>query len=521
LENIVLNRVIDLSLLSLPQGTGSLPHDRLSPHIEPTGPGHPRQFVQSVCQTLPYTFPNGEIGVDVYLGDSLPHTHAECLWLEESTILGEVPQQLKWAVRDIASVPAAEWTRELSVIDLTHIDKDESPSLKVVQEAARHLRYGDYVAWYTGEHAYRAAIDIKSRPTPGIRHDVAEWLVETMGIVGIMADIPVDPVLDYGKVGAGAAKVHTYFYQNAVLMIDNTVNFDQIGDERVFLNGGVTLKTAGIGSSPARAVAIRGDLATAGSGDMVDLFTAMHPNAGFELDNPIERIEPFELQADIYRRYEIFGMQIAAEPEAEAQKSRRAPVRAKRDFGSPIRLFNSHLGTHMYLPSAPSGDLAAGTLRAGVPQLPASSDLIGPATLIDLTAVGPMQTVGKPLLQRQARDLKAGDIALLWTGFSDRYYRRPDYLSLSPRFDIEAIRWLVERGVKLIVTDAATLEPHPWELHRASEVQALQVAHRVPTVLMATNLWLLRQKRMTVSCAPTPLVGLPTTPTRVIAIEQW
>lgn len=508
----MLNRVVDLSLLSVPQVGGGLPNDRLSPHIEPTGPGHPRQFVQSVCQTLPYAFPNGEIGVDVYLGDSLPHTHAECLWLEETTILGEVPRQLKWAVRDIASVPAAEWTRELSVIDLTHVDKDESPSLKVVQEAAKHLRYGDYVAWYTGEHAYRAANNIKSRATPGIRHDVAEWLVETMGIVGIMADIPVDPVLDYGKVGAGAAKVHTYFYQNAVLMIDNTVNFDQIGDERVFLSGGVTLKTAGIGSSPVRAVAVRGDLARAGASDMVDLFTVMHPNAGFELDRPVERIEPFELQADIYKRYEVFGMQIAAEPEAEAQKSRRVPVRTQRDFGSPIRLFNSHLGTHMYLPPLPG---------TGAPRLPASSELMGPATLVDLTSVGPMQTVSKALLQRQADGLKPGDIALLWTGFSDRYFHRPDYLRLTPRFDIEAIRWLAEQGVKLGVTDAATLEPHPWELHRPSEVQAVQAEHGIPMVVMATNLWLLRQKRMMVSCAPTPLAGLPTTPTRVVAIEQW
>lgn len=82
--------------------------------------------------------------------------------------------------------------------------------------------------------------------------------MEEKGIVGIMSDIPVDPVLDYGKVGAGAGQVHTYFYQNAVLMIDHAVNFHRLSGERVFFCGGVCLKTSGIGSSPARAIALQG-----------------------------------------------------------------------------------------------------------------------------------------------------------------------------------------------------------------------------------------------------------------------
>ncbi|MCZ7571525.1 MAG: cyclase family protein [Ardenticatenaceae bacterium] len=518
----MLRRVVDLSLGTVPLTTGPLPNDALATHIEPTGPGHPRQFVQRVGLTLPYVFPNREIGVDVYLGDSLPHTHAECLWQEETTILGEVPQKLKWAVRDIATVPAAEWTREAAVIDLTHLDPAEPAPLQAVQEAARHLRWGDFVIWSTGGHARRAAQGEKGTlPTPGIRHEVAQWMVEEKGIVGIMSDIPVDPVQDYGRVGAGAAGVHTYFYQHAILMLDNAVNFDRLRAERVWLSGGLCLKTHGVGSSPARAIAVRGELETSGPGDLVDMFTAMEPNGGAAATDPIRRVEPYGLQPEIFKRYEVFGMQIAGEPEAETLKARKGPVRPQRDFGSPIRLFNSHLGTFMRIPYEPAGRLEDGTLRVKQIKPLASADLIGPAVVVDLTQVGPQQTVSQALIAQQAADLQPGEIVLLWTGFSDRYYHRADYLEWSPRFEIKALEWLLDRGARMLITDAASLEPHLWSDQLLSEVDPLLYARGVPAVVLATNLWLVRQKRCYVICSPVPLAGLPTAPTRVVAIEAW
>ena len=58
---------------------------------------------------------------DVYLGDSLPHTHAESLLVNKVTILSQIPRNQRWAVRDIASVPAAKWVREAAVIYLSHL----------------------------------------------------------------------------------------------------------------------------------------------------------------------------------------------------------------------------------------------------------------------------------------------------------------------------------------------------------------------------------------------------------------
>lgn len=517
----MLRRIIDLSIQCDPLTSGTLSKWPLPSHIEPTGPGHPRQFVQRVCHTIPYAFDNDEIGVDVYLGDSLPHTHAESLLVNKVTILSQIPRNQRWAVRDIASVPAAEWVREAAVIDLSHLDPKVAPSLEVVKEASRHLKWGDFVIWRTGHHERVAGPldNIEQSKAPGIPFEVAQWLVEEKGVVGIMSDAPVDPVHDYGRVGAAVAKVHTYFYENAVLMIDSGINFEGLDADRVFFCGGVCLKSSGIGSSPARAIALKGSSPDLASREVVDMFTMMRPSTGRSTSTPIQRLEPFELQPYIFKRYEVYGMQIAGDLSHEALQTHGNYIRPQRDYGSPIRLFNSHLGTYMRIPHTISGHGKDGDLVVSDIVNVSSSQLVGPALVLDLTSVGPQQVVSQRLLEIEAVDLRPGDIALLWTGFSDRYYKRPDFLRWSPRFDLKGLEWLLDRGAKMFVTDAASLEPNPWDDHLPSSVDPLLVARGVPAVVCATNLWLLRKKRCFVICSPIPLKGLSTAPTRVIAIE--
>ncbi len=519
----MLRRVVDLSLQCDPLNSLPLSDWPLASHVEPTGPGHPRQFVQRVCHITPYRFDNGEIGVDIYLGDSLPHTHAESLFAETTTILDQIPKNRRWAVRDIASVPAAEWAREAAVIDLTHLDPNEAPSLAAVKEAAQHLRWGDFVIWRTGYHKRVAGpqAKIEQLKSPGIPFEVAQWMVEKKGISGIMSEIPVDPVQDYGKVGALVGKVHPYFYQSAVLMVDVGINLDQLEDNRVFFCGGLCLKTSGIGSSPARAIALQGKSPELSGRKIVDLFTPMRASSGLTTSNPIQRLEPLELQPDIFKRYEVFGMQLAADPSSEEDQRRGAETRPYRDFGCPIRLFNSHLGTHIRIPHAISVEAKDGGLAVGEIKTLTSEQLVGPACLVDLTSLGPRQIVSQRLLEKEAANLQPGDIALLWTGFSDRYYKRSDFLQWSPRFDLKGLEWLIDRGAKMLVTDAASLEPHPWEDHLPSVADPLLSSRSIPAIVCATNMWLLRKNRCFVICSPTPLEGLPTSPTRVIAVEDW
>src|SRR5574341_713233 len=99
-------RSVDLTLPCHPSTSGPLKPHPLPGYLEPTGPGHPRQFLQRICHTLPYAFKTNEIGVDVYLGDSLPHTHAESLLVNRITIRNEIPESRRWVIRDVASIPA-------------------------------------------------------------------------------------------------------------------------------------------------------------------------------------------------------------------------------------------------------------------------------------------------------------------------------------------------------------------------------------------------------------------------------
>lgn len=92
-----------------------------------------------------------------------------------------------------------------------------------------------------------------------------------------------------------------------------------------------------------------------------------------------------------------------------------------------------------------------------------SAQFIGPARLLDLTSVGPQQVLSQCLLEKWDAGLRPGDIALLWTGFSERYYERSDFLRWNPRFDLQSLEWLLDCGAKMLVTDASSLEPHQWD----------------------------------------------------------
>jgi kynurenine formamidase len=133
-----------------------------------------------------------------------------------------------------------------------------------------------------------------------------------------------------------------------------------------------------------------------------------------------------------------------------------------------------------------------------------SAQFIEPARLLDLTGGGPQQVVSQRLLEKWAVDLRPGDIALLWTGFSERYYERSDFLRWSPRFDLQSLEWLLDCGAKMLVTDAASLEPHPWDDHLSSSVDPFLATRGVPAVVCATNLWLLRKEKCFVICSPIP-----------------
>ena len=506
----MIRRVVDLTLTVHPQRgrhAEILPR-RLPPDIEPSGPERPRKDIQRLCLVRPYHIGDQpeDVAVDVTLGDSLPHTHAESLWINEVTILGKIPDASKWCVRDIATVPAAEFTREAAVVDASGTE-DRKITARLLAERAEHVRTGDFVLLRTGflnEYGTSKAMPELVRDEaylanrPGLTMDAAEWLVRDRQIVGIAADVAGG----LAELPNQGVTVHTYFYMNAVLMIDEAVNFDALTSERVFFCGGVSLRTAGIGSSPARPVALPLDQRQWPQGS-VDMFQAIQPTEGTLPPPPYSRIEPEALRGELYKRYDIRWLQISFDEAHEQRNSKRGAVRPQRDFGSPIRTFSSRLGTHML----------------GANRSVTTKDLIAPAQLLDLSLAGPNHVIRRHEIESAAAraNLTPGRAAVVRTDYSDLYYHRPDYLQYSPSFDPDALVWLAQEGVTLVVSDTVALDPDGARADASAAIEACGL----PVVLGATNLWMLRRQEFHVVFAPVPLIGTDSLPGRLVAIEHW
>jgi kynurenine formamidase len=514
----MLRRVVDVSLTVAPQpGAQIVLPGRLPQEIEPSGKGRPRKDIQQLCLVAPYQIGNDidDTGMDVTLGDSLPHTHAESLWINQVTVLDELPSSKRWVVRDIASIPAAEFTGEAAVIDVSGEDKVITAAM--LAKHGRHVRHGDFVLLRTDYHKkFPSLMSVREmvrdsaylRDRPGLTMGASEWLVRDRQIVGLAADVPGG----LAEPHQGPMSTHTYFYVNAVLMIDEMVNFDELPDDRVYFSGGVALRMAGIGSSPARAVGLPLDGSKWTSG-AIDMFHKMEPTEGGMPKAPFSRIEPAELRSDLYKRYDITWLQIAFETDRGVTEgdhgpvrpdlmADRGPIRPQRDMGSPVRSFSTHLGTHL--------------LYTGEPL---TNFLISACRILDLTGAGPRHTISLAELKAAASmaGWAPGEGVVLRTAFSDHYYHRPDYLYWTPGIAPEAIRWLAAEGTPIVVTDALALDAG----YGSSESRRARFETNLPVVLGASRLWMARKNKVEVITSPVPLPGLDAYPSRVVLIETW
>jgi kynurenine formamidase len=80
--------------------------------------------------------------------------------------------------------------------------------------------------------------------------------------------------------------------------------------------------------------------------------------------------------------------------------------------------------------------------------------VIGRGALFDLAHLGANQPVTAAELERADPGLRAGEMALLHTGWTDTMYGRfPDYFTQSPYLELEAAQWLVARQPAAVVFD--------------------------------------------------------------------
>jgi arylformamidase len=181
--------------------------------------------------------------------------------------------------------------------------------------------------------------------------------------------------------------------------------------------------------------------------------------------------------------------------------------------GSTFTMF-CHYATHVDAPN----HFIEGT--AGIDQAPLGK-LIGPAAVVDLADHGRSAGITGDTLEDRGRHVRAGDIAILRTGWSDACWDTEPFWKEGPYLKADGADWLVDRGVKAIVYDFAeeyvVREPgfrgedcvvHHKILGR--DIYNIEYVHKLPAITAP---------RCTIVALPLKLVGLDGAPARVLAIE--
>jgi arylformamidase len=161
-----------------------------------------------------------------------------------------------------------------------------------------------------------------------------------------------------------------------------------------------------------------------------------------------------------------------------------------------------HVGTHIEAPLH--------CLKDGMDLSQISLErLIGDAVILDLRDAYSDAGVTIEQVREAAEEagrLNVNDIVFYMMGETDY-------------FSTEALRWLVEAGVKLMGVDSAGVEL-PHSISHANENHLVLFRAGVPLIERLANLDKLSKSRVKVYALPIPVVGLDAFPLRVIAIED-
>jgi arylformamidase len=172
-----------------------------------------------------------------------------------------------------------------------------------------------------------------------------------------------------------------------------------------------------------------------------------------------------------------------------------------------------HTGTHV---DAPCHALT-GTRDIG--QIPLDR-LVGDAVVVDLGELKADQAIAPAHLEPFSRDVRADDIVVLYSHWSERRWNTDEYWSNSPYLTVEAARWLVSRRPKAVVFDFfeeydarfADFDPIGFKVHREILGGDVLIVEHV------NNLRGLPRRGARFVAAPLKLDGMEGSPVRAFAI---
>ncbi len=173
---------------------------------------------------------------------------------------------------------------------------------------------------------------------------------------------------------------------------------------------------------------------------------------------------------------------------------------------SEVRMW-SHVGTHI---ESPFHYLRDGEDVAHIPL----ERVVGAGIVLDFADKG----VGAPItledMERRGQDIQEGDILFIRTGLSHNY--RTPRSHDRPYFTIEAIRWLVDRGISCLGVDCSGIEKRDEPTQPCHE---MLFQHGIPLIEHLAHLEQLSKRRFFVVAVPWRVHGLEASPLSVIAFE--
>lgn len=168
----------------------------------------------------------------------------------------------------------------------------------------------------------------------------------------------------------------------------------------------------------------------------------------------------------------------------------------------------SHVGTHL---EAPFHYLRDGKDVSEI----SLSRLMGEAIVLDFSHKKTNEPITREELEEMGNEVKEKDIVIIKTG-RDRFYRTPKAHD-RPYLSLEAIKWLIEKEIACLATDASGFEirgVNDQPNHR------LLFQNDIPVIEHLTNLDKLSRRRFFFIALSWKVKGLDSSPVRVIGIEE-
>lgn len=176
---------------------------------------------------------------------------------------------------------------------------------------------------------------------------------------------------------------------------------------------------------------------------------------------------------------------------------------------------NTHTATHI---DAPYHKLSDGKK---IDQLPVDT-WIGEGIVADVSSVRDKELITADMLREAASHISENDIVMLYTGWSRYRGFNKKYLKDFPALSEDGAQWLVDKGSKLIGTDALSIDLYglPQDIGPIAHYIILGAGVPIIEELNLEQIARMGNKRWMFFCLPILLKGAGGSFARVIAIDE-